>query len=156
LIEAYETLADPERRAEYNRRIRRAAAAARAAKSEAAATDSQSTDKRREKAAGHDKSSNSRRVFERMGRRAPVYYGPDKNPSAAGEMIDFSPDGMLMICQERLALNSTIHISSKLLHAVARVSRCRAAATPGQFSIGLKFLSVSFESASGTFVSTLA
>ena len=154
LIEAYQTLVNPKRRDDYDRELNRPGSGMRSVANPAkapAAVPAPASPKTES-----DEPARSRRAFDRMGRTAPVRYGTGIQPSASGEMIDFSPEGMLMLCRENLVVNSTIHITSPILHAVARITHCEEKTPAGQFSVGLKFIAVKFESSSGTFIFAVA
>jgi curved DNA-binding protein CbpA len=154
LIEAYKTLVNPKRRDVYDRQLNSAGPRMRS-ESKPAETPAASPEPASPKPKSEEPESR-RRAFERMGRIATVLYGTGIHPSAYGEMIDFSPEGMLMRCQENLSVNSTIHITSPILHAVARITHCEATTPTGQFSVGLRFISVKFENSSGTFIFAVA
>ena len=73
-------------------------------------------------------------------------------------MIDFSPKGMRFLCNERLAPQTVLKISSKLLEASGTVTNLSEEMWDGQkrYAVGVCFLAVRFAKSRGTFFSTSA
>ena len=73
-------------------------------------------------------------------------------------MIDFSPKGMRFMCNEKLAPNSVLKISSRLFEASGTVTNLSEEIEDGQkcYAVGVCFLAVRFEDSRGTFLSTSA
>jgi len=136
LIEAYETLIDPGRRAEYDRETKKSFS-----------RNTRSEDRKPPAA--------SRRLQERMEKTGAIVFRIHSRKSS-GQMLDLSPGGMLFLCGEDLPVGSIIQISSPLLAATASVTQCRKTQTGKAYSIGVKFIAVNFESPSGIFFSTTA
>jgi curved DNA-binding protein CbpA len=74
-----------------------------------------------------------------------------------GKMIDFSPQGMRFHCQERLLPGSVLKISSDFLVASGTVTNLREEILDGRrvYSVGISFIAVSFLE-SGVLFSTSA
>jgi curved DNA-binding protein CbpA len=99
------------------------------------------------------------RSIERIKKSDQIYYysaWPGK--PVQGRMIDFSPKGMRFICQEKLALQTVLKISSKLFEASATVTNSSEEMWEGKkyYAVGVCFLAVRFEESRGTFLSTKA
>src|SRR5205085_8924241 len=135
MIEAYETLSDPQRRAEYDRTFR--------PKSLSVASYATTTT---HSAAGAALPENRRRSFRRMDKSGAITWCID-GKVGQGEMIDLSPAGMLFLCGETLSSGSVIRITNSLLDATASVSQCRKTAGARTWAVGVKFISVNFEKA---------
>ncbi len=84
------------------------------------------------------------------------YSRPEKEQSA--EMIDISTGGIRFMCEEMPGEESTIRLSSPLLRATARVTNYRKSELHGKiyYAVGARFLSVAFTKTKGSFISILA
>ena len=73
-------------------------------------------------------------------------------------MIDFSPKGMRFICNEKLAPQTVLKISSELFEASGTVTNSSQEVYDGKkcYAVGVCFLAVRFEESRGTFFSTSA
>lgn len=86
------------------------------------------------------------------------YYSTWPGKAKQGRMIDFSPKGMRFICNERLAPQTVLKISSKLLEASGTVTNLSEEIWDGQkcYAVGICFFAVRFAESRGTFFSTSA
>ena len=86
------------------------------------------------------------------------YYSAWPGKALQGKMIDFSPKGMRFLCNEKLAPQTVLKISSKLFEASGTVTNLSEEMYDGRkcFAIGICFLAVRFEESRGTFFSTSA
>jgi hypothetical protein len=155
LNEAYETLSDPKRRAEYDRQFlqphmkscRRASAAESHEKNkESAARSSESRD---------DGFRRDRRSSDRTKRSELISYQANGSRQAEARLVDFCPGGMLLLSREALPVKSVIQINSSLAEATACVTRCVLASGSREtvYSVGISFIAVRFHSLKGSFVS---
>ncbi len=140
LIEAYETLVDPRRRADYDRDLRKNFA--RSSHSESSVAD------------GNEKPA-SQRSYRRMEKTGAIVYRSHSIKNS-GQMVDLSPGGMMFLCAEDLPVGYVIQISSPLLEATASVTQCRKTRNGESYFVGVKFIAVNFENPSGVFISTTA
>jgi curved DNA-binding protein CbpA len=78
---------------------------------------------------------------------------PQKGREA--HMLDLSPKGIRFTCHDKLQRQSTINIGSPLFNAVARVVICEENTLTEKttYSVGAQFLSVTFKSQKGSFYS---
>jgi hypothetical protein len=86
------------------------------------------------------------------------YYATWPGKAAQGTMIDLSPKGMRFICNEMLAPQTVLKISSKLFEASGVVTNVRQEMYGGQkcYAVGIWFLAVGFAESRGIFISTSA
>ena len=86
------------------------------------------------------------------------YYSTWPGKAEQGRMIDFSPKGMRFICNEKLAPQTVLKISSTLFEASGTVTNLSEEAWNGQkcYAVGICFLAVRFVDSRGTFFSTSA
>lgn len=98
-----------------------------------------------------------RRAEPRALRRGNIrYYTTWPQAGRAAEMVDLSPGGLQMIAHEPLRPRLIIKLSSNLVKATAKVVYCNAARGPlgnQLYSIGVKFLTASFAEPKGSFYS---
>jgi len=137
LIEAYETLIDPIRRAGYDRELRNSDV--KISRSPSVATEKNTL--------------MTQRTYGRMKKTGAIVYRANSKKNS-GQMVDLSPAGMRFLCGEELSVGSVIQISSPLLAATASVSQCRKTRNGESYAVGVKFIAVNFESPSGVFIST--
>lgn len=100
-----------------------------------------------------------RRFFARINKNERIsYYVSWPQKAKEGQMADLSPRGMLILCSEYLPAGAVIKISSSLLKATACVTYCQERIAGGKklHAMGVKFIAVSFQSHGGCFVSTTA
>lgn len=181
LNEAYETLSDPGRRAEYDRKLfehyTKRSPGSEASEKSPLITIFCPFCKRplaREAAPGErcatcqsplqsEPKKAEIRASRRSVRRAAYtehfsYYTAWPQKAQDGQMLDLSPKGMRFLAQERLRPGAIIKMSSAFLKATARVTNCQEkAAGPGKlFAVGVSFLAVTFEAPSGSSFSATA
>ncbi|NOZ68955.1 MAG: DnaJ domain-containing protein [Deferribacteres bacterium] len=94
--------------------------------------------------------------IRRPGKLRYYYSRPEKAQTA--EMIDISTGGVRFVCNEMLREESTIRLSSPLLKATARVTNYQEREVHGKicYAVGVQFLTVAFAKTKGAFISTLA
>ncbi len=100
-----------------------------------------------------------RRAIPRISRSGKfLYYTTWPQKGKDGEMIDLSKDGMRFRCSERLKDTMLIKISGPLLKGVARVTNLHKIQFEGYslFSVGTRFVSVTFKEPRGGFCSSSA
>jgi hypothetical protein len=99
------------------------------------------------------------RTIERIKKSEKIRYYPAwPGKSEQGRMIDFSPNGMRFICNEKLALQTVLKISSELFEASGTVTNSSQEVYNGKkcYAVGVCFLAVRFKESRGTFFSTSA
>lgn len=86
------------------------------------------------------------------------YYSAWPGKAEQGSMIDFSPKGMRFICSEKLALRTVLKISSKLFEASGTVTNLSEETSSGRkcYAVGICFLAIHFKEPRGAFLSTSA
>jgi curved DNA-binding protein CbpA len=99
------------------------------------------------------------RACARIRRNDKVFYNtvwPGK--AQQGWMIDFSPQGMRFRCPERIPPGTVLKIRSQLCDASATVTNAREETVDGQqcYAIGIAFLAVEFVEPKGSILSTSA
>jgi curved DNA-binding protein CbpA len=84
------------------------------------------------------------------------YYSSWPQKGQGAEMINLSSKGMRFVCTERLSPNAIIKISSPLLKATARVTHCHKILRQQRtfYTVGVYFLTVTFANPKGSFVAT--
>jgi hypothetical protein len=100
-----------------------------------------------------------RRSFARFTREEKLrYYTRWPQKWREGRLLDLSPKGMRFLCADDLPSGALVKISSPLLEAVASVTnvRCEPAPKRMAYSVGVVFLTVTFDHTKGTFLSANA
>ena len=84
------------------------------------------------------------------------YYSSWPQKGEEAEMVDLSPKGMRFICSEQLKQNLIIKLSNPLLKAVAKVITSQKKEPDGKnvYIVGVQFLTVILEEPKGSFIST--
>ncbi len=87
-----------------------------------------------------------------------VYHATWPGKAEQGRMIDLSPKGARFICGEKLALKTVLKISSRLFEASGTVTNLSENVSGRQknYVVGVYFLAVHFKESRGTFLSTSA
>lgn len=100
----------------------------------------------------------ARRILKRTLHRSPLVYvtHPDRTDKQAGITRDLSPHGMQFSGSSMLDENQVIKIDSKFLSAVARVSYCHRHKDSQEYIVGVEFITLTFHSRTGTFISESA
>ena len=98
----------------------------------------------------------SSRRIRRPGKLRYCYSRPGRERSA--EMIDISTGGIRFVCDEMPGEESTINLSSPFLKATAMVTNYQERKIHGKvcYAVGAQFLTVAFAKTKGFFISTLA
>lgn len=178
LNEAYETLSNPQNRAEYDKKIqanrfKRAAADTKPSPEQPKTAHCPFCKTRLTPAAQAGKncpvckiplpssqpleiSGESRRTIARMKRNDRIVYSsawPEVRKEAT--MIDLSPKGMRFRCSEKLQPGTVLKISAPLLKACAHVTNQRMEHEEEDLSytVGVSFITVIFEETRGAFFS---
>jgi hypothetical protein len=176
LNEAYETLNDPERRADYDKKIQASRFKRAAASSEPPPAPSDPTrcpfcKKQLTPAARTGKTcpicnvplpfsqqSNldreSRRTIARMKKNDCIVYSctwPETRKE--GTMIDLSPKGMRFICSEKLNPGTVLKITTPLFKTCGVVTNQRQENSDASYTVGVSFIAVIFKETRGAFIS---
>jgi hypothetical protein len=99
------------------------------------------------------------RSIERIKKSEQIrFYSTWPGTAAQGRMIDFSPKGMRFLCDEKLAPQTVLKISSELFEASGTVTNLSQEVYNGKkcYAVGVCFLAVRFAQSRGTFFSTSA
>lgn len=85
------------------------------------------------------------------------YYSAWPQKAREGRMVDISPRGMRFLCNEKIAKASILKVTSPTLKALAEVTNSQAQAEEqgSVYSVGLRFISVEFADAKGSFFSAM-
>jgi hypothetical protein len=167
LNQAYETLIDPKRRADYDRSL-----CEQSTEGSSATTRERkfplnrsfypfsnvSLNRVAKLHADEDAARAIRRSFARTKRNERIFYSSNGYQWVEGQMIDFSPGGILFLCAEYIPVKSVTEISSSLFKATVCVTHCRERTANGKklHAIGGTFLKVRFDAPKGVLLSTTA
>jgi curved DNA-binding protein CbpA len=144
--EAYETLSDRARRAEYDRKLRM-----RPAESSILSMHQVKPDNREKRLYGKNQ-----RSCKRIRRNGELHYSFSRlTPDQKADMLDLSPKGVRFLCSEELKQESRVRIKSPILKADAKIVNSRKTFLHEKmyYAVGAEFLNVSFRSSKGTFFS---
>ncbi len=98
-----------------------------------------------------------RRTLARVKRNDRVFYRTcwPQEPQEA-RMVDLSPKGLRFLCAQELSLGTVLKISGPGFEASAIIVNSRAEVVGGEkmYAVGVSFLAVHFDSATGSFIST--
>jgi hypothetical protein len=103
--------------------------------------------------------SKQRRAVSRMEKSGRIRYCSSWPQQAReGEMIDLSPKGMRLLCSEKLERGRVLKIMAPLLTASAVVANCRKTERAGEtyYAVGVYFVAVEFGDPKGSFLSVKA
>jgi len=176
LNEAYETLSDPKRRADYDREFfpkyaKHARASARPPVAAAFCPICKRSLPRKPEPGeicltcqtplqsdGQPARANSRSLERRKISDPIFYYSTWPGKAEQGNMIDFSPRGMRFLCNEKLRPQTVLKISSKLFEASGTVTNLSEVTSSGRkcYAVGICFLAINFKEPRGAFLSTSA
>ncbi len=86
------------------------------------------------------------------------YYSSWPGKPKQARMLDFSPQGMRLLCSEMLPPRTMLKITCSLFEASAAVTNVQDQSRNGQklYTIGLRFLAISYAGSTGNFMSTSA
>jgi curved DNA-binding protein CbpA len=144
--EAYETLSDRARRAEYDKKLRM-----RPAESSILSMHKLKPDNREKRL--YEK---NQRSCKRIKRNGELHYSFSRlTPDQKADMLDLSPKGVRFLCSEELKQESRVRIKSPILKADAKIVNSRKTFLHEKmyYAVGAEFLNVSFRSSKGTFFS---
>lgn len=147
--EAYETLSDRARRAEYDKKLRM-----RPAESYALYIHKLKSDSREKRLY-----RKNQRSYERVKRNGELHYSFSRlTPDRKADMLDLSPKGVRFLCSEELKHKSRLRIKSPILKADAKIVNSQKTFLDEKmyYAVGAEFLNVTFKSSKGTFFSTSA
>ncbi len=102
------------------------------------------------------KRESSRRSLVRTKKHEKVHFITSTSEEIyEGKMVDLSPEGIRFICKKALNLNEIIKIDSSLFRAIAEINSSEKRVKVGKvfYSIGAHFNSISFTDQEGTFFS---
>jgi len=145
--EAYETLSDCGRRAEYDKKLKM-----RPVESYARYMNKMKS--------VHQKKTlhrNNQRSYSRIKKNGKLHYSFSLlTPDRTANMLDISPKGVRFMCSEELKQESKVRIKSPLLKALVKVVNSRKTVLNEKmcYTVGAEFLKVTFKSSKGTFFST--
>ncbi len=86
-----------------------------------------------------------------------LYYSSWPQKGKEAKIIDLSPQGIRFLCFEKLEHEAIIKIRSPLLNAIAKVTNTqnKEAGRDPAYSVGTRFLAVTFANSKGSFLSTI-
>ena len=145
--EAYETLSDRGRRAEYDKKLRMKPVESYAHYIKKLKSVHQET----------PLSRNNQRSCNRINKNGKLHYSFSwLTPDRKANMLDISPKGVRFLCSEELKEESRVRIKSPVLKALVKVVNSHKTVHNEKlyYSVGAEFLSVTFQSSKGTFFST--
>ena len=90
-----------------------------------------------------------------MQREERIDFWTESTGKAEGIMLDFSPNGLLLLCAVPLPEQAHIRLSTSLFIATGRVTHCteQTAQRPSRFAVGVAFSEVQFENSTGSLLS---
>ncbi|KPK01049.1 MAG: hypothetical protein AMK71_07005 [Nitrospira bacterium SG8_35_4] len=144
--EAYETLSDSDRRAEYDKRLKM-----RPVESYAHYINKMKSI-RPKKTGCRD----NQRSYNRIKKNGKLHYSFSWLTSERkADMLDLSPRGVRFLCSEALKEESRVRIKSPILKALVKVVNSRETVLNEKiyYTVGAEFLKVTFKSSKGTFYS---
>lgn len=144
--EAYETLSDSVKRAEYDKKLT------------IKPTESYLQNLNTLKSKSNEKSlyRNHHRSYNRIKKRGILHYSFSRlQTDREATLLDISPKGVRFLCSEELKQESTIRLKSPLLNAVVKVVDSHQTLLNEKtcYTVGAKFLKVTFRSQKGSFYS---
>ena len=144
--EAYETLSDSVKRAEYDKELK------------IKPIESYCKYINPLKSESNEKSlyRNYQRSYNRLKKRGILHYSFSRlQPDREAKLLDISPKGVRFLCSEELKQESTIRLKSPLLNAVVKVVNSHQTLLNEKtcYTVGAEFLKVTFRSQKGSFYS---
>ncbi len=97
----------------------------------------------------------SRRSVDRIKKSEKIrYYTSWPRAGQGAEMIDLSPKGIRFLCDEKLKKDTILKLSSSLLKAIGKVTNSKKKELKGKtfYAVGVQFLTVTFEEPKGSFL----
>ena len=100
------------------------------------------------------RSSNREREARRIDHQGAIHFRVDSSRPGTypASVVDLSPTGLRFVSKHRLRKGCVVKLDSPTLSAVASVTHSTASTTRGQFSTGVKFLTLKLTRPRGTFV----
>lgn len=145
--EAYETLSDRGKRAEYDKKLRPGPV-------ESYAHYINTLKQVRQKSPLH---RNNQRSYNRVKKNGKLHYSFSWfTPDRIANMLDISPKGVRFLCSEELIQESRLRIKSPILKALVKIVNSQKTLLNEKmyYVVGAEFLKVTFKSSKGTFFST--
>ena len=145
--EAYETLSDSAKRAEYDKKL----------KIQPIASYFKYTNTLKSKIDEKSFYRNYHRSYNRIKKRGILHYSISwQQTDRQAKLLDISPEGIRFLCSEEIKNESTIRLNSPLLKAVVKVVHSQKTLLNEKiyYSVGAEFLEVRFRSRKGSFYST--
>ena len=99
---------------------------------------------------------NCRRTLMRVKKHEKLrFISPSSEKVQEAQVVDLSPEGMRFLCKKKQTPHVTIKIDSPIFHATAKVMNSQKIVLNGRifYSVGTHFLSVFFTHQDGTFLS---
>lgn len=144
--EAYETLNNPDRRSEYDRKLRLIPIESYAPVNKVKSRHPNTTILR-----------NNQRTYNRIRKNGELRYSFSWfTPERKAELIDLSSKGVCFLCSEALPQESRVRIKSPVMKGLVKVANSQKTLLNDKvyYSVGAEFLKVTFASSKGTFIST--
>jgi curved DNA-binding protein CbpA len=145
--EAYETLSDSAKRAEYDKKL----------KIKPIESYNKCINAMKTKSNEKSLNKNYHRSYNRIKKSGILHYSLSRLQTAReAKLLDVSPKGVRFLCSEELKQESIIRLKSPLFKAIVKVvdSQQKLLDDKIYYTAGAEFLKVSFKSPKGTFYST--
>jgi curved DNA-binding protein CbpA len=144
--EAYETLSDRGKRAEYDKKLRMRLVESRA----------NSINKLKPVRQKNPLFRSNQRSYNRIKKNGKLHYSFSwLTPDRKANMLDISPKGVRFLCSEELKQESRVRIKSPILKARVKIVNSQKTLLNKKmyYAVGAEFLNVTFKSSRGTFFS---
>lgn len=162
---AYQTLTDPEKRAEYNKTLSAEQLKSQQSGQSQCVFCGEPYDPKHCRQCGHchvplipaqkilKANSKDKRSLPRLTKSGQLFYVSDPLfPRRAGQCVDLTPTGMRFIAPESLDINTIIKIEAPVLSAAARIAHAEPSSTAKSYLIGVEFITLAFSQAKSHFI----